>query len=184
LDGRITLDIPVSGEIGAPGFSYRNELRRSLRNLLLRTAVAPFSILAAAAPGAKLQESVTFPPGQAEVSPEMAKELEPLVRVMAERPLLNLVLRGFAGDRDRQAGKEVIRPTAAAPRMPGLKPQVRDELLIELASGRSENVQRCLVALGVPEARVAIAPAGVMPAAGGKGRPAGRVEIGLKPMDN
>ncbi|MEJ2032500.1 MAG: DUF748 domain-containing protein [Deltaproteobacteria bacterium] len=102
---RIDLDIPVTGDPRDPAFSYREELRRPLRNLLLRTAVSPFSFLAAAAPNAGLQEYLSFPQGGANLTPRIEKQLQALARVLTDRPQLKLVLRGFAGSKDRQAIK-------------------------------------------------------------------------------
>lgn len=142
-NNHIELDIPVAGETADPDFSYRDDLRGALRNLLLRTAVSPFSLLAAVSPNGGLEHYLAFLPGRAELNPADKKQLQILARVMTERPRLKLVLRGFAGDQDRQA----------------LKAKKKAEKKERQQAQEAQQASKLTAAYGREETRLAATPA-------------------------
>jgi hypothetical protein len=210
-DDQFELNIPVSGHTAEPNFSYRQELRRPLRHLLLKTAVSPFSVLKEAAPEALLPEYFAFSHGRTDLTPESETQLQQLAKLLRERPLLRVALHGFAdGGKDREAirirkeaeekihqlarearltdkltdayGKEKITPLPTTTGMAEPRPQVRipDNLLRELAMGRSERVYRQLTdVLGIPAHQVIIGPVTGPVEPEAPGRPGNRVELVL-----
>ena len=49
--GKITLDLPVSGDINSPAFSYRKIIFKTLGNLIVKVVAAPFDLIAEAIGG-------------------------------------------------------------------------------------------------------------------------------------
>jgi hypothetical protein len=173
-EGHLEIELPVSGHAGNPDFSYREELRRAIRHLLLKTAISPYSFLENVAPAGTLQEHLIFTPGQAELTPENRKQLQHLAEVLGKRPRLGIVLHGFADDEtDRsairnkrgttarirhparalpttqnfhglRAGEEILPPGAGTAVPEPTLLEITNEELQELASTRCENVSRYL----------------------------------------
>jgi hypothetical protein len=208
----LELDLPISGHTGDSGFSYREELRRALRHLLLKTAVSPFSLLEPMTPAGALQEYLTFAPGQAELNQENRKQLQLLAEILVRRPHLQIVLHGFAdAEYDRPAlgnkleatkkvrqlareaqlnqkvstsyGREEFTSQPPAPAIPESRPiMVTEDMLQELAANRSESIRQYLIANGIAAARVAIGPTRDPVPPEAPGRRGNRVDIGLKAM--
>jgi outer membrane protein OmpA-like peptidoglycan-associated protein len=208
----LELDLPVSGHTGDPDFSYREELRRALRHLLLKTAVSPHSLLEPMTPTGVLQEFLTFSPGQAELNPENRQQLQQLTEILGKRPRLQLLLHGFAdAEYDRPALKkrleatekvrqlareaqltqkistaysreEIPSPAQAAAGPESRSILVTDEMLQELAVNRSESIRRYLVANGISVARLTVAPTREPVPPGTPGRRGNRVDIELKAL--
>ncbi len=103
--GRISVDIPVSGDLGDPSFSIGGVVGKALRNLLVSVVAAPFKILAALVGGSADElDHVMFAAGGANLSPPARETLEKLAEAMTRRPQLVLELAGvYAADADRQA---------------------------------------------------------------------------------
>lgn len=95
----IHLDIPVSGDLNDPNFSLAGTIFSVLRNLLVRAATAPFSLLTAMLGSDKDYSAVTFAHGIVRLDEEQQKKLTELADVLQSRPAFNLEISGFA-DRD------------------------------------------------------------------------------------
>ncbi len=108
--GNIAVDIPVSGQMNDPSFSYRGHILRGFRNILLKTAVSPFSYLTSFAGDAAPLDHMFFPAGSAHLNDEGKEHLDTLAQILLQRPLLNLRIQGFADNKkDRQALLDKIR---------------------------------------------------------------------------
>lgn len=105
-NGQIRLDIPVSGDLEDPSFSLAGTIFTVLRNLLVRAATAPFSLLTAMLGSDEDFSQVVFPPGLARLDAEEREKLEQLTGVLASRPAFNLEISGFA---DRATDPEAYR---------------------------------------------------------------------------
>ncbi|MDX1498880.1 MAG: DUF748 domain-containing protein [Woeseiaceae bacterium] len=103
--GRITVDIPVSGDLGNPQFSIGGTIRQAIGNLLVGVATAPFQILARLVGGSPDElDHVLFAPGSARLGPPEEQTLTRLADAMRERPELVLEITGTWGPaRDRRA---------------------------------------------------------------------------------
>lgn len=133
----IQLDIPVSGDLDDPSFSLAGTIFTVLRNLLVRAATAPFSLLTAMLGSDKDFSGVTFAPGIARLDAEQLANLEQLTGVLAARPAFNLEISGFADrDNDPEAYRqEQLRQLLVDTQLRNLQrrgsaPESRDEVVI------------------------------------------------------
>ncbi len=101
--GHIKLDIPVNGESRNPEFSYQTDFIKVLRNLLLKTAVSPFSILGSLFKKEQPLDHLNFPYGETRLTDEVRDSLADLAIILNKRPWLTIEIRGYAdakGDRE------------------------------------------------------------------------------------
>jgi len=89
-DGRITLDIPVSGSLDDPQFGVGKVVWQGVRSLMVKAATAPFRLLGSIfgggeEAGLELQQ-VTFDPGSSQLTAEAIRRLERLVQALVNRP--------------------------------------------------------------------------------------------------
>lgn len=108
--GRINLEVPVSGDLNDPQFRYAPLVFRALGNVLTRIASAPFrflgSLLGIDAGEADL-EFVGFVAGDADLRGPEAQDLAMLSEALAQRPELALqVGAAFDEARDGRAMRE------------------------------------------------------------------------------
>jgi Domain of Unknown Function (DUF748) len=95
--GQIDLDIPVSGSLSDPKFSVTDVILSALKNLIIKAATAPFSLLASAIPGGHATEQlpyVEFAPGLATLTQQGRDSLTTLASALQERPSLRLNIEG------------------------------------------------------------------------------------------
>ncbi len=96
----IHLDIPVYGDLDDPNFSVVGVIFTVVRNLLVKAATSPFSLLSSVLGGGdKDFTSVTFAGGLAVIGPEQLTQLQKLAEMLVQRPSLTLEISAFA-DRD------------------------------------------------------------------------------------
>ena len=97
-NGRINLELPVSGSLADPQFAVGALVAQVLGNLLKAAVTSPFSLLAGAFGGGGGGDGkdggdlafVEFDPGRSEVSEAGQKKLEALVKALLDRPALKL----------------------------------------------------------------------------------------------
>ena len=98
-DGRIDLQIPVSGSLDDPQFSLGSLIGRAVTRILARIVTAPFAFLARAggndAAGADAAV-LSFTPGSARLPEAAEGKLAPLAQSLADRPALRIDLIGHA----------------------------------------------------------------------------------------
>jgi hypothetical protein len=92
-DGKIDLDLPVSGSLDDPQFSYGQIVWKALVNVVTKVVTAPFRALGALLGGEGF-DSVYFIPGEASVAPPEREKLEKVAGVMAKRPKMQLQIAG------------------------------------------------------------------------------------------
>lgn len=103
--GEIRIDLPIRGEVDDPEFSVAGLVGRALRNLIVKVATSPFSMMGrlAGSNGEDLRH-VEFAPGSAELAAEQVDKLGALAEALQERPALSLELTGgAAAELDRPA---------------------------------------------------------------------------------
>jgi hypothetical protein len=116
-DGVINLDLPVSGSLDDPKFSYGALVWKAIVNVLEKLVTAPFRALGAilgvdaekfAAPG--------FDPGSSTLLPPEQEKLKMLADALAKRPTLTVTIEpGYDPAADRLALQEAaMRKEAAA----------------------------------------------------------------------
>lgn len=99
-DGRIVIDLPITGDLSQPDFQIGQVVMRTFVNLVVKAATSPFSILGSVANlaglnGAELSE-VHFAPGQTTLPEAEQKKLAALAKALKARSKLILSVRGAA----------------------------------------------------------------------------------------
>lgn len=115
-NGIIDLDLPISGSLDDPKFSYGKIIWKAIVNVLTKLVTAPFRALGKLlGVSSEKLEAVTFDPGSSKLLPPEQEKLKMLAEAMAKRPSLTLTLEpGFDPVADRRALQELaIRRQAA-----------------------------------------------------------------------
>lgn len=94
--GRISIELPVTGDLNNPQFSVMPIVWQTLRNLVLRAAQAPFKFIGGLISGGSSQDlgTVAFAPGSSDLSGEAQAALNKLAAALKERPELRLEIEG------------------------------------------------------------------------------------------
>ncbi|MBI5656797.1 MAG: DUF748 domain-containing protein [Geobacter sp.] len=100
--GEIHLDLPVTGRTDDPKFSVWGVVLQMLKNLLVKAATSPFSLLASAFGGGDDFSVVTFPPGSPRLATTEQEKLAKLAKALEDRPALKLEISGYV-DRERDS---------------------------------------------------------------------------------
>ncbi len=92
-DGLIDLDLPISGSLDDPQFSYGKIIWKAVVNVLTKIVTSPFRALGKllGADSEKMQD-VGFDPGRAELAPQEREKLKTIAEAMNKRPSLTLNL--------------------------------------------------------------------------------------------
>ncbi len=100
-DGIIDLELPVSGDMNNPEFSYGHIIFQAFINLITKAVTAPFSFLGSmlGIDGAAL-EYIEFEPGRSAILPPEQEKLDSLAKALIKRPKLTLVLHGSYHEHD------------------------------------------------------------------------------------
>jgi uncharacterized protein involved in outer membrane biogenesis/outer membrane protein OmpA-like peptidoglycan-associated protein len=94
-NGTIKLNLPVSGRLDDPEFSVIGILVKVLKNLLLKAATSPFSLLGSMMGSSEDLSFVTFEPGSSRLSEAEQAKLGTLAKALADRPNLSIDISGF-----------------------------------------------------------------------------------------
>lgn len=93
----IHLDIPISGDLNDPAFSIMGTVFTMLKNLLVKAATSPFSLLASMLGGEGEDfTSLTFAGGIARLDEKQQETLGKLADMLTKRPSLTLEISAFA----------------------------------------------------------------------------------------
>jgi len=95
-DGKISIELPISGDLNNPQFSVMPIVWQTLRNLVLRAAQAPFKFIGGLVSGGGSEDlsNVSFAPGSSDLSKESESALTTLAKALKERPTLRLEIEG------------------------------------------------------------------------------------------
>ena len=93
--GRINLDIPVSGNLNDPQFDFGGLVARAIGNVVGRIVSAPFRALAGllGKGGADL-DAVQFEPGSATLTPPAEQNVALVAKALVDRPQLEVTVQG------------------------------------------------------------------------------------------
>lgn len=107
-NGIIDLDLPISGSLDDPQFSYGKIIWKAIVNVLTKLVTAPFRVLGKLlGVSSEKMEAVNFDPGSSTLLPPEQEKLKLLAEAMAKRPALTLTLGpGYDPDTDRRALQE------------------------------------------------------------------------------
>jgi hypothetical protein len=121
-NGVIDLDLPVTGSLDDPQFSYGRIIWKAIVNVLTKIVTAPFRALGKllGISGEKL-EAINFDPGSSTLLPPEQEKLKTVAEALAKRPALTLTVEpGYDPEVDRRALQELaMRREAVA--VSGLK---------------------------------------------------------------
>lgn len=93
--GRISIALPVSGDLNNPQFSVMPVVWQTLRNLMVRAAQAPFRLLGSLVPGGGEDlGTVTFAPGSSELDAQAQADLLKVASALTQKPELRLEVEG------------------------------------------------------------------------------------------
>ena len=102
-DGKINLDIPVTGRIDDPEFSVWRIVLQVIVNLLTKVATAPFALLGSLFGGGEELSYIEFDYGSSDISEQNMKKIETLVKALKAKPALKLdIVGGVDMERDRE----------------------------------------------------------------------------------
>lgn len=126
-DGVIDLDLPITGSLDDPKFSYGSIVWKAIRNVLGKIVTAPFRALGKLfGSGADKLEAITFEAGKAAISPPELEKLKAVSEAFAKRPGLALgVVPSYDALLDARAIQEAT-----------LRRQVAEEIGLKLAEGQ------------------------------------------------
>ncbi|WDG82121.1 DUF748 domain-containing protein [Pseudomonas chlororaphis] len=98
VDGKISIELPVTGDLNNPQFSVMPIVWQTLRNLIVKAAAAPFKLIGGLVAGSGSEDlgSVSFAPGSSDLTPESEAALVKLSNALKERPALRLEIEGTA----------------------------------------------------------------------------------------
>jgi hypothetical protein len=105
-DGKITLDLPLTGTLNDPQFRVAPILWQAVRTILLKAVTAPFKMLGSlfGGSGDEELEFLEFEPGQTEIPMTQSNRLATLKRALAARPQLTLaIVPSFDARKDTRA---------------------------------------------------------------------------------
>lgn len=95
-NGEINLDLPISGDLNDPSFSIMGTVFTILKNLLVKAATSPFSLLASMLGGEEDFSSLSFVSGRARLDDQQQEMLGKLAEMLKKRPSLILEISAFA----------------------------------------------------------------------------------------
>jgi len=95
-EGKISIELPVTGDLNNPQFSVMPIVWQTLRNLVLRAAQAPFKFIGGLIAGGGSEDlgTVAFAPGSSELTGDAQSSLDKLASALKERPELRLEIEG------------------------------------------------------------------------------------------
>ncbi|VVM47200.1 hypothetical protein PS645_00550 [Pseudomonas fluorescens] len=101
VDGKISIELPVTGDLNNPQFSVMPIVWQTLRNLIVKAAAAPFKMIGGLVRGGGSEDlgTVSFAPGSSELNKDAEGSLIKLSQALKERPALQLEIEGTAAAR-------------------------------------------------------------------------------------
>jgi uncharacterized protein involved in outer membrane biogenesis len=99
-DGKISIELPVTGDLNNPQFSVMPIVWQTLRNLVVRAAAAPFKFIGGLVSGGGSEDlgTVSFAAGSDELNGEAQASLDKLSAALKERPALRLEIEGTSAE--------------------------------------------------------------------------------------
>jgi len=113
-EGRITVAVPVKGDVNDPQFSYGHLVWQAITTVISNIVSAPFRALFGG--GGENVDSIAFDTGRAALLPPEREKLKRVAEALGKRPQLKLVVEGQHSDADRAAlrQRDVARAIATA----------------------------------------------------------------------
>lgn len=108
-NGRINLDIPVSGSLDDPKFRVWPIIWQVIVNLITKALTSPFALLASLTGGGEELSFIEFDYGSSAVTQANLKKIGALSKALLERPQLKMDIEGYV---DPEKDKEGLKKAA------------------------------------------------------------------------
>ncbi|MCK5190445.1 MAG: DUF748 domain-containing protein, partial [Methylococcales bacterium] len=95
-DGKIVLDVPITGDLENPEFSVAAIVADALINVITKVIASPFNAIASLIGSDEDISKVMFASGHAVLSDKQEKKLDGLAEALSKRPGLKLEIKGTA----------------------------------------------------------------------------------------
>lgn len=95
-DGKISLDVPITGSLDDPEFSVTGLVAKALINVITKVVTAPFNAISSLIEGDEDASKIMFLPGKTILEDKQKIKLEGLVKALSDRPALSLEIKGAA----------------------------------------------------------------------------------------
>jgi outer membrane protein OmpA-like peptidoglycan-associated protein len=95
-DGKIKLDVPLTGSLEDPKFSVGGLIMDALFNVLTKIVTSPFNAIASLVGSEENLSVVGFTPGKNVMDAKELKKLDDVAKALKEKPILNLEIKGAA----------------------------------------------------------------------------------------
>jgi hypothetical protein len=126
-DGVIDLDLPISGSLDDPTFSYGGIIWKAFKNVLTKIVTAPFRALGKLfGGGAEEFDGIAFEAGSSEVAPPELEKLVKVSQALTKRKGLSL---GIAPSYHQQLDTDAIKVAV-------YRKQIAEEMGVELKDGQ------------------------------------------------
>ena len=136
-NGKIKIDVPITGSLDDPKFSLSAIVTDALFNVLSKVVTAPFRALGSLFGSEKEMSTVSFSAGSSALNKQQQKKLNSLADELNKRPALNLDIKGAAF---QEQDWPVIRGDA-------LYDQLKKRRAIELNKGADKKIREEYVEL-------------------------------------
>ncbi|WAK01522.1 DUF748 domain-containing protein [Methylobacter sp. YRD-M1] len=95
-EGKIKIDVPITGSLEDPKFSIGAIIKDALVNVITKVIKSPFNALASLVNGGEDLSEVSFAAGKAELDEKQQAKLTKIAKALQERPALNVDIKGAA----------------------------------------------------------------------------------------
>ncbi len=95
-DGKIKLDVPLTGSLEDPQFSIGGIIFDALVNVLTKIVTSPFNAIASLAGSDEDLSVVSFAPGKDVLDAKETGKLDGVAKALIEKPVLNIEVKGAA----------------------------------------------------------------------------------------
>ncbi len=109
IDGAISLDLPVAGNLDDPEFSIFGVVLTMLKNILVKAATSPFSLISGIVGSGEELNLVRFDHGVDVLTDKAKGRLDLLSKALVERPELKVELAGFSKPEEDKRAMEELR---------------------------------------------------------------------------
>jgi hypothetical protein len=118
MNGVINLDVPITGSLNDPQFSFSGIIGDAVLNIMTKAITSPFQAIASLLGTNEDLSAVQFVAGESELSESQQPKLDGLAKVLREREILKLEIKGTAFESQDWA---VLREMALTDRLKTLK---------------------------------------------------------------
>lgn len=95
-DGRIKIDVPITGSLEDPKFSVGGLIVDALMNVLTKVVTSPFNAIASLIGSEEDLSVISFAAGEATLDQQQQTKLDGIAKALKERPVLNIEIKGAA----------------------------------------------------------------------------------------